>query len=114
MPLGNAADTGGGAQAAAALAALRGLRRLSMQLGVGQSEPGREFAAGLLASLPALTRLTALSLSSGDDRRAPPPLCGCADSLLELTLGDYHTDWDATALGGVPPMPGVTRLQLLE
>ena len=106
-----AADTKGGAEAAAALAALTGLRRLAMQLG-GELQAARNATAELLAALTSLTRLTSLTVAAGYDGRAPPPLRGCPDSLAELALGNSHAVWGAPALEGVPPLPGVTKLQL--
>ena len=106
------ADAEGSPEAAAALAALTGLRRLSVRLG-GAGRAGRGAAAELLAAVAPLSRLTALVVSSVDEGLAPPPLRGCPASLVELTLGDAHACWDARALEGALPVPGVTKLRLL-
>lgn len=113
LPCGPSTNRKAGAEAAAALAALSGLRRLDVRVRVDDSGAERGFAAELLALLPALTSLVSLAISCGNDRDAPAPLRGCADSLVELALGNPDAYWTEGDLELAPAMPSVTELQLL-
>lgn len=107
------------AEIAAALAALIGLRRLTFGIGnLPRYDSGVRTAARELLPLapPALTRLTALAMTS-TMCAGQLALGGCPDSLLELTVGGgkdslhYNT---LETLQAAQPMAGVTRLELRE
>lgn len=98
------------AEAAGWLAMLRGLRRLTVHFGEGW--PPHDAATELLlAPLPALTSLTALSLSLNYASQ-PLKLRACPAGLLELRIVESHDAWD-TLVAAARPLPSITQLELI-